>query len=762
MGNKQRRSICIVIASYHSIIAPRSHDNTTKCMEHHANKTNRLTTGKTVLQSVTKTGKPIFVYLRMSTKKKNQEDSIENQNNKVLAQVRSLGINIDDIQRFEDAGVTWFKNIKTKDGKILSRPREWLTELLSTIDAVKVPCLLFAYDPSRLARNSSDGGVIIERLWHNWNKQKIEKIYFSMGDGDMWDNKTPKTEMQNSFMLAERESEKKWKYMKDNILGNLNKGIFPPMTPTPPGLKATKKGLEITDKMLYIQKAMEMRIEGKSLKAIHTYISSHGIKTSLTSITNSIFLNSLYIGTYQDRQWEIFENLRFISWKPPISPAFFVELKKHISKKTGWYGEKQEEGDIIAKLLSWEQDTDKIKSFSLDTKKDKHKNYKSSAFWGFSRSETKIIKDFIDQAIPKIIDIYFNSYTKRIEQNQNSIQWEMDFLKSFYAQSKKQMEINTIKEYEGHWIIYTDLETLYDRQVRLAYIMALYSKGYDFNLLDKMNYKELFDECTEVLERSQKLTDKERLHDHKKQFILQHSDIFKRLEVFFEKAHSEYWKRYWEIYCIDSMKFLESFKQRDFARLESMSFSQSKLISAINESNNLDLDTEKCIKQEEIKQLQNQKQKFEEEKKTIMKNALKGGFTMELANETIQDTQREIETIEWRLEKLWESTDIEQFLERLPEVLSKTFELASKVLSSAEINTLNDDLRQLIELVTFELEINTKKELTVKLFEGLNNLVFLNGAPWYSNLRTFIENYDRVAKKYNFNMDKNIVLKNSW
>jgi len=42
----------------------------------------------------------------MSTKKKNQEDSIENQNNKVLAQVRSLGINIEDIQRFEDAGIS--------------------------------------------------------------------------------------------------------------------------------------------------------------------------------------------------------------------------------------------------------------------------------------------------------------------------------------------------------------------------------------------------------------------------------------------------------------------------------------------------------------------------------------------------------------------------------------------------------------------------------------------------------------------------------
>ena len=52
--------------------------------------------------------------------------------------------------------------------------------------------------------------------------------------------------------------------------------------------------------MQYVQRAMEMRIAGKSLSTIHKYISSNGIKTSLTSITNSIFLNGLYTGTYQD------------------------------------------------------------------------------------------------------------------------------------------------------------------------------------------------------------------------------------------------------------------------------------------------------------------------------------------------------------------------------------------------------------------------------------------------------------------------------
>lgn len=723
-------------------------------MERHTKQTNRLTTGKTVLQSVTKTGKPIFVYLRMSTKKKNQEDSIENQNNKVLAQVRSLGINTDDIQRFEDPGVTWFKDIKTKDGKILSRPREWLTELLSTIDAVKVPCLLFAYDPSRLARNSSDGGVIIERLWHNWNKQKIEKIYFSMGDGDMWDNKTPKTEMQNSFMLAERESEKKGKYMKDNILGNLTKGIFPPMTPTPPGLKATKKGLEITDKMQYVQRAMEMRIEGKSLDTIHKYIASKGIKTSLTSITNSIFRNSLYIGTYQDRQWEIFENLRFVSWKPPISPVFFAELKKHIGKKSWWYGEKQEEGDIIAKLLAWEQDIDKTKSFSLDTKKGKHKNYKSSAFGWFSKSETKILKDFIDQAIPSIVTIYFNFYNKKRTELEDELNLEFKWL--VLSEDKSDRNEIQIKQLEE------ELRIIEIENSRIALMMALYLDWLSLSVLNGMNLQELWDELTYQSKINQNMSETDRNDRLRRQFMRQFSSEFIQLEIRHNKFFYDYWEKFGQLHSIETTDFLNSVNESDMGRIRAKKYSKERLVSVINESNTMDIDVKKKLKEDEREQLQAQNEKLEEGKKTILKNALKWGYPIEIANELIQDIEKEIESGKWRLEKLWESTDIEQFMERLPEVLSKTFELASKVLSSADINTLKIDLRQLIEIVTFELEISNKKELTVKLQPGLNNLVFLNGAPDVGNLRTFIENYDRVAKKYNFSSERDLILINSW
>lgn len=665
--------------------------------------------------------KPIFAYLRMSTKKKNQEDSIENQNNKVLAQARSLGIDVEEIQRFEDAGVTWFKNVKTKNGKIESRPRAWLTKLLAAIDAVKIPCLLFAYDPSRLARNSNDGGVIIERLWHNWNEQKIEKIYFSMGDGDMWDGKTQKTDMISSFMLAERESEKRSDHMKDNINGHLTKSIFPPMTPTPPWLKATKNGLEITDEMQYVQRAMEMRIEGKSLKAIYKYTSSKNIKTSQNSITDTIFLNSLYIGTYQDRQGEIFENLRFVSWKPPISPVFFAELRKHIGMKTGWYGEKQEEWDIISRLLAWEQDINKTKSFSLDIKKDKHRNYKSSAFWGFSKSESKILKDFIDQAIPKIVTIYFNFYDKKREEFENQMNLEFKWLSaSEHTINRTDVQITQWEE---------ELKILETENSRIALIMALYLDWLSLNDLCTMNLLGLLDESVYQNKIFNNANEKERMERQKKHFMRQFSSEFIDLEIVHNNAFSDYWKQYWELYNLNTIDFLNNINEYDMGRIRAKNYSKDRLISVINESNTLDIDVEKKLKEEEREQLQAQNEKLEEGKKTILKNALKWGYPIEIANELIQDIEKEIESGKLRLEKLWESTDIEQFMERLPEVLSKTFELASRVLSNTDINTFKNDLRQLIEIVTFELEISTKKELTVKLFEGLNNLVFSNGAP---------------------------------
>ena len=71
---------------------------------------------------------------------------------------------------------------------------------------------------------------------------------------------------------------------------------------------------------------------------------------------------------------------------------------------------------------------------------------------------------------------------------------------------------------------------------------------------------------------------------------------------------------------------------------------------------------------------------------------------------------------------LSESNNIEEYLDRLPEILLDLHELASKAQSEADYEDMRNDIKQLMELVSHELILDNKKELKVKLFEGLENL----------------------------------------
>ena len=87
-----------------------------------------------------------------------------------------------------------------------------------------------------------------------------------------------------------------------------------------------------------------------------------------------------------------------------------------------------------------------------------------------------------------------------------------------------------------------------------------------------------------------------------------------------------------------------------------------------------------------------------------------------------QDTEKEILEIENQIDILSESTNIEQYLDRLPKILSDLHELASKVQSEADYEDMRNDIKQLMEIVSHELILDNKKELKVKLFEGLEKL----------------------------------------
>ena len=92
------------------------------------------------------------------------------------------------------------------------------------------------------------------------------------------------------------------------------------------------------------------------------------------------------------------------------------------------------------------------------------------------------------------------------------------------------------------------------------------------------------------------------------------------------------------------------------SRTDAIEYGKKKLISVINESNTLDIHTEKHIKQEQIKQLQNQKNKLEEETKqekiNLTRLLAKGTIKEEDYIETLQHIENQKKDIENQMEKL--------------------------------------------------------------------------------------------------------------
>lgn len=111
--------------------------------------------------------------------------------------------------------------------------------------------------------------------------------------------------------------------------------------------------------------------------------------------------------------------------------------------------------------------------------------------------------------------------------------------------------------------------------------------------------------------------------------------------------------------------------------------------------------------------------------------------------------------IESHIDFFSQSTNIDEYLDRLPEILQNLHELSSRVLSDADYVWWRDDIKQLIEIVSHELILNNKKELKIELHPTINNLFFwtntlmeLYRGSSHELLKEFVENYDRVKEKY--------------
>jgi len=97
---------------------------------------------------------PVFAYMRRSTSKVEQEDSLEKQGDCIDLIIKKHNIDEKSVVSF----------IETRSG-FENRKRPKFNEMIQAIDKLKKPCILLAYDSSRLSRNQKDSREIVDRIF---------------------------------------------------------------------------------------------------------------------------------------------------------------------------------------------------------------------------------------------------------------------------------------------------------------------------------------------------------------------------------------------------------------------------------------------------------------------------------------------------------------------------------------------------------------------------------------------------------------------
>jgi hypothetical protein len=538
-----------------------------------------------------------IAYLRKSTKKEEQEMSIERQNDSVSIMARNIGVPVEYLNIFEDA-FTGYK-VETRDGTPITK-RKWWKDLKVLVRHLRKPCILLAFDPSRLTRNVPDGTTIKEFLWHHGNKQKIEYIQFS--DETRWDKHTPPSVIDAEVMRAMAYSDSLSRTKKRNNENSLRVGILPATIKTPKWIKATHRGIIETVEMPYIRKAFEMKAEWKLLRDICAYLALYNINVKEGNITEHIFQNTIYIWTYYHKRLEQSYPVRFVNWTPAISTELWEWVRKTFWKKLANHWEWQE-NDIIGGLLTTPQWRTMSGYFPSEKKKEWKPRKKKTArqYQNVTEkiriSEKKVLEVFGSTIQKTLFEIFYKHFKMRLE----------DLRKSF-----------------------SDTNT-------------------------KMRINATFTSTKEEIEKPTQ-------------------------EVF------EEFKKW----------IIQAYKQNNSELIDARARQSEELIR------------EKGILEEKLK-------KYREKAAYL-------DYSKEEIDETTRDKKKAIDALDIQISKYSADTKMEQYLERLPAILLTTFELGSKALLEMDSGTKTEDMIKLLELSTFELPINTKKELTVKLFSVLEDL----------------------------------------
>ncbi len=620
-------------------------------------------------------GKHIFVYIRRSTRNK-QELSLQRQDDNAKETILQAWYDPNEVEYYIES-MTAYNGVKVENG-IVSRRRTEFTRMLSDIDNSPIPVVLLTYEDSRLSRNDPDTAEILARLFWEYekNKRNIEKIVFN--GGEIWDGKSDKWTVKQRLLDRYKESDTIWKRSSKATLRELRRGRY--ILSTPVGINRLKwetkeekaiwiiTGLEINEKMPFILRAWEMKADWKSKIEINRYLAKNSIK--IWNTFEQYFKTYVYMGYYPDPETGELLKMKFAQWKAPIPEKLWYEVQETLwVRRVSKYGDKQKD-DIISYLMKWEQDTKKAYSFTAEYPKWKYISFKSNALGGFNKSEIKTIQECLPQIIWKLSDIFYH------------LSWA-DLLIERNRMAKK----NEIRMVNGLCVISIPKTK---KEIEL----------------ERLNKKERL-LCGDIL------------WNEKKELEKDYAEI---------ESRPMGWPEYLKKRKLDIRK----------REIESIEEAKKRAEKSIKDSLRTLWNKESFIEQEEkeleLEKFQKIKEEKEKEKSEIPLKYAKLNYPADIAQMAISEIDREITSIDLEITKLSESTDIEQFLDRIPEVLIKIFELCRKVLSSKEIKDMKDEIYKLIEITTFELSVSTKKELTVKLFEGLEDVLKLKNKIWLPEL----------------------------
>lgn len=578
--------------------------------------------------------------------------------------------------------------------------------MLEAIDKCKEPCIILCRDTSRLSRNPTDNLAIANRLfWDNQTKKSIGSIFFLWENFSVqeWIDKSNKKYIVDTLHQNYTDSMETKEKSMAGILLKLSGWEFPY---TPPkwlsrvnihGIKRASKHEKTTlmqnEDMSFIKRAFQMKVEWKTAKEISKYLKQYGnINIAEKKIVESIISNTVYKWEYEEQTTKkFFHNIKFFDGALPISKDLWDRANATIGKRGNGYGDKQ--ADHIARGKIKHEDGNPFYLYA--TTKPSWKKYRAYGAEiktnGWERKtvnimESKIIKEFLSVAMPKIKSIYyvlawgekpedFFSQTEHLsnerkEEIRNAINCDNKEAYQETGNERYNIFFKTFEEYKN-----------YRNQVKKEMIDLIFSLG--MGELDMDVFEADIDEI--------------------------YKDDITEIECNPDENHP---------YLSLKEELLLTYKKTIIGR--------EKLKEALSQATVFDREKgEQEIRDQQKKWLEQKKQILEEEKKNINKKAFKLGYTAEMANEMKEDTDKEIYDIQIQIDALSESTDMEQYLERLPEILKKLHELTSNVLCEADLDDMRDDVKKLIDIVAHELVINNKKELKVELYDTLNNLFFV-------------------------------------